>query len=431
MKNPLLLLALASVLLIHSRGEPTPATEMRMWTAKSGHQIEAMVTGFKMGKIRLEKPDGETVVVALDKLVQEDQDAIEDHYNKAEAAAEAAKFASEKPAELKYPLGKITDEIPTANGYTCRLYLPTSLRDDDAHPVLFIQDPGSGRVGTLNRYKKAAEMNRWILATTPQSSNKLDYDASYKAIVAMMEFVKENLPIDEKRIYLSGFSGGSRYSFFTASQNDVAGIIACGAGSSCHKHGERVPDNHVVTYGLCGTNCFNRYDMSRSHAKMTNPDSVLRFFVGNHDWAGGALLEDAMVHLNGVFFEQNGEAYPQQQARFEVDVLSVIESCLEAEPHRAYMLTQFMIDRGLTSGTRTTRFARLMRKLSKNPENQRFVDGLADMDKMAKKVCGSEYRSYKTLYPEVVEAGEKYAEKYAGTPLEPIFLKFKEHVVQP
>ena len=86
----------------------------------------------------------------------------------------------------------------------------------------------------------------------------------------------ENFPIDRERVYLGGFSGGSRYSFYTARKNDVTGIIACGAGASCHAHGDRVPESKVVTYGLCGTNCFNRYDMAESHAKMKNRDSVLR-----------------------------------------------------------------------------------------------------------------------------------------------------------
>ena len=59
----------------------------------------------------------------------------------------------------------------------------------------------------------------------------------------MMDHVMENFPIDRERVYLSGFSGGSRYSFYTASKNDVTGIIACGAGARVATRTETVFQN--------------------------------------------------------------------------------------------------------------------------------------------------------------------------------------------
>ena len=106
--------------------------------------------------------------------------------------------------------------------------------------------PGGGNKGDLERYKPGAERNRWILAISKESKN--GFEGSQKAIDSMLKHVTSKLPIDKKRLYTTGFSGGARMAFATArNYRDIAGVIPCGAGG-----GLGTPKQ--VAYGLCGSN---------------------------------------------------------------------------------------------------------------------------------------------------------------------------------
>ena len=326
-------------------------------------------------------------------------------------APKPAAPAEPPPADdLPYPLGNTTEAISCGDEFNYHLYLPKSLRKGAKHPVLFVMSPGGGNKGDLERYKPGAERNRWILAISKESKN--GFEGSQKAIDSMLKHVTSKLPIDKKRLYTTGFSGGARMAFATArNYRDIAGVIPCGAGG-----GLGTPKQ--VAYGLCGSNCFNRTDMSQSAIGFGNKECVLRFFPGQHDWAGAELCDDAITHLNGVFLFANrsSSSYAADYAHYVQQVRKLIDECTAPAPMRAYMWSSFLTKHRVSDPTLTGIHA----TLGQSATNKLYVKGLDDIETFAKKTFGPLNVTVCKADPGASAACTNEAKKYTGTPWEEV-----------
>ncbi len=410
MKTISYLLAVFLIVTTHLLAEDT---ELREWTSTGGHKVEAVATALVNGKVVLKRANGKEIKVPLVKLVPADQELLKAHFGiKEPKPGELVKpDEGEAAGDMPHPLGATTAEL-TCGGYHYFLYLPKSLRNGEEHPVLFVMDPGGGKAGTANRYIQGAERNRWIIAVSKESKN--GFGSSADAISAMVKEVTKVLPIDTKRLYTSGFSGGCRMAFDTASGHKIQGIIACGAGAS-----GKFPKSSQTTYGLCGTKCFNRHDMSCTFKKIKNRDSILRFFPGAHHWANAELIDDAITHLNGVFLIKNASKYDGPLTHYEAALAALIKDTQDENPMRALMWSSFATEYKL-AGANQKLIAEAHQKLSENPSNVLYVKGLKDVEDFAVKKLGTSPVAYKTLDAKVAAACEKESTKYAGTPWEQI-----------
>ena len=97
-------------------------TDLREWSAKSGHKLEAKAVQIADGKVQLERADGSKVLIELDKFIAADQAALRKHFALAEAPAPggtvAAPPAGASADDLPYPLGKATGEIPCGDDFS-------------------------------------------------------------------------------------------------------------------------------------------------------------------------------------------------------------------------------------------------------------------------------------------------------------------------
>lgn len=312
--------------------------------------------------------------------------------------------------DLPHPLGRATEAIPCGNDFNYFLYLPNSLRKGVKHPVLFVMNPGGGGAGDAERYKAGAERNRWILATSKESKN--GYNGSQQAIDAMIKHVTSKLPIDQKRMYTTGFSGGSRMAFATSQvHKEIAGVIACGAGGG-------LGSAKQVAYGLCGSNCFNRTDMSKASIGYGHKACVLRFFPGQHDWANSELCDDAITHLNGVFLfaHRSRSDYAADYAHYIQQVRKLIDESTTPSPMRAYMWSSFLTEHKVNDPT----LASVHATLSQNAMNKLYVKGLEDIAKFAQKTFGPLNAAVWKADPGASAACEREAKKYTGTPWEEV-----------
>lgn len=391
-------------------------TALREWKAVSGHSVKAKALKVDAGKVHLEKENGKVIRVPLTKLVEADQDFLEKHFELDDGGAgDVTEPDAGPPADdLPHELGKTTGELDCGGGFHCYFYLPRSLQKGRKHPVLFIMNPGGGGAGTANRYVEGAERNRWILAVSKESKN--GNNQSGAAILAMMKYTRSALPIDEKRMYTTGFSGGARMAYWTSQQEKkIAGVIACGAGGD-------IGSRKQVVYGLCGSNCFNRTDMAHSFKKVRHKGAVLRYFEGMHTWANAEMCGDAITHLNGIFLEANQGKYRDDYAHFTHQVGELIKQCSSNNPQRAYMWADYMNRYKMSQPVAEKAFG----ELGGDEANVMFVKGLYDVRKFAEKTFGSISASQWQADPKVSAACKREAQKYQGFYWEKILNKMSE-----
>lgn len=215
---------------------------------------------------------------------------------------------------------------------------------------------------------------------------------------------------------VSGFSGGSRMAFTTAKKNkDITGVIACGAGGN-------LGSAKQIAYGLCGTNCFNRTDMSNSFKGFRNKECVLRFFPGQHEWADEELCDDAITHLNGVFVLANRSSYPDDCAFYIKQVGPLIDASAATAPMRAYLWSGFLTSHGV----RDPKLASIHATLGQDEKNKLYVKGLSEVSEFAQKSFGEITGSQWQADPKIAAACKREAKKYAGTPWENILIRMAD-----
>src|SRR5947209_5147745 len=112
------------------------------------------------------------------------------------------------------------------------LYLPTYYSPQKRWPVLYCFDPVARGALVVKLYREAAEKYGWIIVGSNNSRNgpvKVSVDAAR----AMWDDTHARLQIDDRRVYMTGFSGGARAALSLAYLCDngcVSGVIAHGAG---------------------------------------------------------------------------------------------------------------------------------------------------------------------------------------------------------
>lgn len=326
--------------------------------------------------------------------------------------------------------GQTSDEIKAVAKpeWSYFVYLPKDYTPTRKWPVMFIMSPGGGGAGALGRYVEGAEMNNWILACSVQSRN--NFDRSGDAIMAMVDDVARRLPIDPKRMYSSGFSGGSRQAFGLAKvmkNKGFAGVLACGAGG----HPE-VMSPKTVVFGLCGSNCFNRWDMACTLKGTKNQQSRLRFFPGNHDWAEAPLIKYGTTWLNACHMntaQKTSESIVEQNRLIEKIRAEILRE-KDTDPEKAY---DWVLCLSVMSPSQTANANAMQEALLKNPKVAKYAAGLKEMDLFIKKHFATSVMDYlnNNGTPAAKKDAEQLAKKYADTSLATLFTRMGEPSVKP
>lgn len=344
------------------------------------------------------------------------------------AVTPSARLPAAEPLQLE--TGKKSEEIQCAasSKWSYFVYLPKAYTADRKWPVMFIMSPVGGNAGTLDRYIPGAEMNGWILAVSVQSKN--GNDTTEEPITAMVEDVCKRLPVDPKRIYSSGMSGGARMAFWLSEQmksKGFAGVLACGAGGIPEKMSTK-----TAVFGLCGSNCFNRWDMACTFKGLKNDASRLRFFVGNHTWADAGLITYAMSWLNASYLKTMPQlnAAAEEKKRFIARVQEEIQKASETDPEAAY---EWALCLSQASPSPSIAKSPQVLALMKNPKVLMYISGLKDLDQFVKKHFATNVMDYKNNNG--TEAAKKdaakCAAKYQATGLAELFTRMGEPAVSP
>ncbi len=206
------------------------------------------------------------------------------------------------------------------------LYEPARPDGATGRPVLFLFDPGGRGALAVSRFREAADKYGWLVAGSNDSRNG-PAEPIVRAARTMWSEVRGRFRIDERRVYVAGFSGGARAASYFAqvSGAPVAGIIACGAGLS--QGMEPAELKPAFWLGLVGLSDFNYGEMKGLDATLDGAGVGHRLLVfdGRHDWPDAGLCARAVGWLEVLAMKAG------LRARDEV----LVDGLLEAETGEA------------------------------------------------------------------------------------------------
>ncbi len=210
------------------------------------------------------------------------------------------------PQSLMFPQGatieQITDTVRChdAIGQSYALFQPAQYDNKKSWPVILIFDPAArGRSG-INTFIEAGRKYGFILACSNNSRNGPLGD-NFIAAAAMLKDIEGRFNVDQRRIYASGFSGGSRFATALAiKEKKISGVIGCGAGLPNDRNYLPSGNSGFLYYGLAGTldmNYLEMHDLSGFFDNRTRVISYLRTFHGGHQWPAPNLITEAVEWL--------------------------------------------------------------------------------------------------------------------------------------
>ena len=129
--------------------------------------------------------------------------------------------------------GVIHDPVATVSNptQTFALYLPKSLPAEGRWPLLMVFDPRSRGKQAAEIFVAAADRWGWVIASSNNtlSDDNSDPERNSRAVNAMYPDLMTRLPVDPRRIYAGGFSGGAILSWVVGLRTGaLAGVISVG-----------------------------------------------------------------------------------------------------------------------------------------------------------------------------------------------------------
>ena len=198
----------------------------------------------------------------------------------------AAQAPASKPAEL--PRGRLIEKVICQGnpGQSYALYLPRGYQPGRAWPVLYVFDArGQGKAAAAV-FQQGAERFGWIVASSNNSMSDGDFEPNVTALRALWADTHARLAVDDRRVYLAGYSGTVRTSILLslAAPGTVVGILGAGAGFPF----DRPPSKDIPFdfFGTVGDRDFNFYEMADLEEKLSSLGLPHRIegFEGGHAW---------------------------------------------------------------------------------------------------------------------------------------------------
>jgi dienelactone hydrolase len=206
--------------------------------------------------------------------------------------------------------GTLISAVPTLSDPTQTWGFTPELHRRPQVAVLSVRPASRGRLR-----QSLQERPRVQLILTKPTTRALPGRAHARAINAMIPDVMKRLPIDEKRIYAGGFSGGGVLAWTVGLKgNYLAGVISIGSRPA-PEHLALSPK--FALFAAAGETDFNfqaTRELDRIAAKAGAPHR-LELFPGPHAWCPPAMARQAVAWLE-VLAMRDGRR-PRDAARIE------------------------------------------------------------------------------------------------------------------
>jgi hypothetical protein len=180
---------------------------------------------------------------------------------------------------------KLIDSVSVNTAESFAIYFPKKHLSTENNSIVFIFDPSGNGKGGIAPFIKTAETYNHILVCSNNSKNgilKTNLDIANR----LFDYVLNNYKIDQNKMYLAGFSGGSRLASTIALQtNAFYGVIACGAGiNAVDKY--ILPSNKFRYAGFVGKKDMNYSEMLENKIWLDNNDFPNELYISDnrHIW---------------------------------------------------------------------------------------------------------------------------------------------------
>jgi len=176
------------------------------------------------------------------------------------------------------------------------LYLPSSYDPARRWPIVYLLDARGVALTPIERFRAGAEQYGFILASSYDSASDGPRDPNLEALQMMWTDSRRRLAIDDRRVYVAGFSGTVRSAcaIATLAPGKIAGVIGAAAGFP-----PEMPPNRqtpFLFFGTVGDHDFNFYEMHELDAKLSALELPHRIeeFSGPHGWMPAELATAAL-----------------------------------------------------------------------------------------------------------------------------------------
>lgn len=194
-------------------------------------------------------------------------------------------------------IGKIACQAAPAQQYA--LYLPSGYKPDRTWPILYALDARGQGADVAELLKAGAERYGWIVASSYNSRSDESFDPNIDAVRAMWVDTHARLALDDRRVYLAGYSGTVRSAMklALAAPGTVTGIFGASAGFPFeHPPSQDVAFDFFGTVGDSDMNYYEMMDLEKKLAALALPFRI-EVFEGPHDWPPADLAARAMGWL--------------------------------------------------------------------------------------------------------------------------------------
>jgi predicted esterase len=217
------------------------------------------------------------------------------------ASARAATQPTSAP-DAPLPRGAVIERVACAGApeQSYALYLPSAYAPDRAWPILYAFDPGAQGARPVRLAVDAAERFGWIVAGSNNSRNGPTAEIQ-AAVAALLEDTQGRFPIDPRRVYATGLSGGARVAAGLAlgCHGCVAGVFAQAAGLPVGSSGAAVDFAWFASAGRRDMNYGELFELEQELARR-GARQRLRVFDGGHEWAPAPVWSEAIEWLELV-----------------------------------------------------------------------------------------------------------------------------------